>query len=589
MAKSRKYLESYLKLGFTSMLDHGNEKPQCVLCHVVLSNDAMKPSKLKRHLQQKHPEHEGKDLSFYQRQKMSLKRQKLDASGYFQQQSTASLEASFEVALQIAKQKKPHTIAETIVKPCAVKMVKLILGEKSSKKIEQVCLSNDTIKRRISVMSTDVKQQVIDELKASPMFSIQLDESTDVASCSQLLVFVRYIHMEDVKEEFLLCNALETTAKAQDVMDTISKFFETEGIQWEKLCGVCTDGAPAMLGSKSGFQMKVKEKSPQVKGVHCMIHRYALACKTLPSYLKNVLDSVVKMVNFIKKSPTTSRLFKQLCKEMNSDHETLLFYTAVRWLSKGNVVSRFYELSTEIKLFLEMVKKDNFNNFFSDETWLQGLAYLADITEQLNKFNLRLQGPDTNILQFKDVLFGFVEKVQNWDRKINQGNFAMFEKLSAFEATGLRPQIKQEISEHLQSLEKEFQNYFPDLTKEVEVFPRNPFSPMIDIATVSEELQDELLDLRNDSASREMFLEKSLTQFWCIMLRSYPKVSKEALRVIVPFALTYLCESGFSALVHIKSKARNQLNVEDDMRLSISKTKPRISRLVSNMQQQNSH
>jgi len=46
---------------------------------------------------------------------------------------------------------------------------------------------------------------------------------------------------------------------------TQSKFFETEGLQWEKLCGVCTDGAPAMLGSKSGFQMKVKEKYPQVK------------------------------------------------------------------------------------------------------------------------------------------------------------------------------------------------------------------------------------------------------------------------------------------------------------------------------------
>jgi len=150
-------------------------------------------------------------------------------------------------------------------------------------------------------------------------------------------------------------------------------------------------------------------------------------------------------------------------------------------------------------------------------------------------------------------------------------------------------QIKHEISEHLQSLEKEFQNYFPDPTEGVEVFPRNPFSPMTDIATVPEELQDELLDLRNDSAGREMFLEKSLTQFRCIMLWSYTKVSKEASRVIVPFASTYLCESGFSALIHKKSKTRNQLNVEDDMRLSISKTQPHISRLVSDMQQQKSH
>ena len=143
----------------------------------------MKPSKLKRHLQQKHPEHIEKDLSFFQRQKLFLKRQKLSASGYSCQQSTASMQASFYVALQIAKHKKPHTIGEALIKPCALNMVKLILSETSAEKIQQVSLSNDTIKRRISLMSTDVKQQVILDIKASPMLSVQLDESVDVTSC----------------------------------------------------------------------------------------------------------------------------------------------------------------------------------------------------------------------------------------------------------------------------------------------------------------------------------------------------------------------------------------------------------------------
>ena len=84
------------------MLDDGNEKPQCGLCNAMLNNKAMKLSKLKRHLQQKHPEHVDKDLWFFQKQKLSLRRIKLDASGYFQQQST-SLEASFELALRIVK------------------------------------------------------------------------------------------------------------------------------------------------------------------------------------------------------------------------------------------------------------------------------------------------------------------------------------------------------------------------------------------------------------------------------------------------------------------------------------------------------
>ena len=67
MTKSRNYSESYFKMGFTSMLDDGNEKPQCVLCYAVLSNKAMKLSKLEHLLQRKHPEHVDKDLSFFQK------------------------------------------------------------------------------------------------------------------------------------------------------------------------------------------------------------------------------------------------------------------------------------------------------------------------------------------------------------------------------------------------------------------------------------------------------------------------------------------------------------------------------------------
>ena len=32
MVKFRKFSESYLKMGFTSVLDNGKEKPRCVLC-----------------------------------------------------------------------------------------------------------------------------------------------------------------------------------------------------------------------------------------------------------------------------------------------------------------------------------------------------------------------------------------------------------------------------------------------------------------------------------------------------------------------------------------------------------------------------
>ena len=81
---------------------------------------------------------------------------------------------------------------------------------------------------------------------------------------------------------------------------------------------------------------------------------------------------------------------------------------------------------------------------------------------------------------------------------------------------------------YLLSLENEFEKYFPDLEEGSDVFLRNPFSVMIVIATIPEEFQDELLELRNDSAGREIFKTKSLPQFWSSMLTFYPKLSMEA-------------------------------------------------------------
>ena len=106
----------------------------------------MNPLKLKRHLETNHPEHAKKDFDFFKRHERFLKRQILDASGSFQQQSAAIMEASCEIAFEIAKQTKTHTIGETLLKPCKMKAVNPVPGEASAKKMQQVSLSNNTIR-----------------------------------------------------------------------------------------------------------------------------------------------------------------------------------------------------------------------------------------------------------------------------------------------------------------------------------------------------------------------------------------------------------------------------------------------------------
>ena len=116
--------------------------------------------------------------------------------------------------------------------------------------------------------------------------------------------------------------------------------------------GVCIDGAPAMIGTKSGLISLVKQKNPAIKGTHCMIHKASLVSKTIPRRLHTNLSVVIKVVNYVKSSALNTRLFSKLCENMDADHTKLLYHTQVRWLSKGNMLSRVFELRDEVRLLL---------------------------------------------------------------------------------------------------------------------------------------------------------------------------------------------------------------------------------------------
>ena len=181
MSKKRTYLESYVDFGFDFIATGDIQKPQCIFCSKVLGNGSMKPSTLKAHFTSWHSNHVHDD-----HKSLLAKRARFRAAGTlpilgFCSEDKAGLEASYRVAYRIAKEKKPHTIGERLIKPCAMDMVELVCGVEQKRKLEKIALSNDTVRCRISDMSQDILNQVADEILASKAkISIQLDESTDV-------------------------------------------------------------------------------------------------------------------------------------------------------------------------------------------------------------------------------------------------------------------------------------------------------------------------------------------------------------------------------------------------------------------------
>jgi hypothetical protein len=339
-----------------------------------------------------------------------------------------------------------------------------------------------------------------------------------------------------------------------------------------------------MTGCHSGVVTEVKRVAHNCTSTHCFIHRESLVSRSLSKELGDVLTEVVKMVNFVKSSALNSRLFKALCEDMGADYKQLLLHAEVRWLSRGKVLSRVYALRKEIECFLKD-RKPLWAGMLSNKDWLAKLAYLSDIFTKLNELNLSMQGKYANILSMTDKIEGFKAKLPVWRKRVTENCLDMFSDLSEIVLqNGAEIDIeslKGVIMGHLKALTDNMHKYFPaDADPRVgNEWIRNPFAG--NMGNLGVELSDKLLELSEDSGQKLVFESYSLGSFWLRVKSEYPDLSRIALKVLIPFPSTYLCETGFSMMTVIKTKYRNRLDISSPFRVALSGISPRISLLSS--------
>jgi hypothetical protein len=110
-----------------------------------------------------------------------------------------------------------------------------------------------------------------------------------------------------------------------------------------------------------------------------MMHRESLPTKELCPELSEVMDAVIRTVNYMKTRPSKSRLFAELCKEMGDHSISHSCFTVILIDCKEEMLWLIiYNLQAGAALFLEeenLVHAERFHN----EHFVSGLTYLSDI------------------------------------------------------------------------------------------------------------------------------------------------------------------------------------------------------------------
>ena len=137
-----------------------------------------------------------------------------------------TLKPSYLVSEVIAKVAAPQVYDEKLVKPAMIACVNDVLDKDAASTLSSIPLSSGTITRRQDQLSNFVEEKMV-EILQEIKFSIKVDART-IHSQAILLVYVRFIHDDDIREEMLFIKRLPEPTTGEDILTEVMQYFNNK-------------------------------------------------------------------------------------------------------------------------------------------------------------------------------------------------------------------------------------------------------------------------------------------------------------------------------------------------------------------------
>ena len=241
-------------------------------------------------------------------------------------------------------------------------------------------------------------KQLDEHLSNAEFYSLLLDESTDIATDHDLIMYMHYMLNGEVYTNFL-CLVELPGATAPEILDTVLKVFTARNISHQKLCGIATDGASVMVGCRTGFATPLKEKNPLVVSIHCIAHRLAVAsgqeADSVP-YVKQYQLYVNNVYKYFHCSTKHMAKLKEIQAVLQVAERKFHQVSHTRWLSfEGAIDAIVASLDPLYSVLIEESSSDptacGILNFMVTFKFLATTYLFADVLPVLARLSKRFQ------------------------------------------------------------------------------------------------------------------------------------------------------------------------------------------------------
>lgn len=179
------------------------------------------------------------------------------------------------------------------------------------------------------------------------VFSLIVDESTDVSIIKYLGIVVRYFSISTAKivTTFLKLSHIDS-CDADGITNAIKFTLAELKLDIRKLVGLGTDNASVMVGINNGVFKKLSESAPSLTHIPCVCHSLQLAVSeaTKQCLPRNLEFLVSETYNWFARSSARQQSYKNIYNLINNGSNPLKItqISQTRWMSIEIAVSRIF-------------------------------------------------------------------------------------------------------------------------------------------------------------------------------------------------------------------------------------------------------
>ena len=205
-------------------------------------------------------------------------------------------------------------------------------------------LSSTTCEEFVNLMSNQVKETILNELKAAKYYSFSVDSTPDKTHLDQLTFTLRYVMHNGYPIERFVKFVSITSHTGQSLFEVIkSTLCHDMGILFEDCRGQTFDNASNMAGIYSGVQAHVLKINDKAVFIPCMAHSLNLSGTAAADSCTEAVTffGVVQKI-FLSSSPYR---WKLLCDELKTHEKSSVpkRLSDTRWSARADAINSMAE------------------------------------------------------------------------------------------------------------------------------------------------------------------------------------------------------------------------------------------------------